>query len=160
MFEGISKATGESKAQIEANLNIIMAAKAAKLLQEGENARAILKDTGDTIRNRDTNVAAGIRNAASNSSAEKIAGMPGATQKLLRDLADGDIVKGYAIYNEKTQYEDKLFMDWSKRAMDPLEGAAFKNMYPTPKSYVDAARGHNLLSPQEEALVNKFAPKK
>ena len=149
MFNALEKLTGESKAQIENNVKMFIESAEKGKDRSLQAGIAQLQERG----------AAG-RNAASLAMQEKIAGMPGDTQKYITALGKGDIEAGYKIYNEKTQLEDKLFMDWSKRAMDPLEGAAFKNMYPTPKSYVDAARGNNALSPQDEALVNKFAPKK
>jgi len=102
MFEGLAKATGESKAQIEANLKIIMDAQAAKRLQEGENARAVLRDTGDTARNNASNAAAGVRNQASLAMQLEIAKLPGGPEKLYSVLGDGDVKKGFKYWAEAT----------------------------------------------------------
>ena len=129
MFEGLAKATGESKAQIEANLKIFTDARAAKQLQEGENARAVLRDTGDTARNTASNAAAGARNAASLAMQKTIAEMPGAQEKLYSALGGGDIKKGFKYWSEATaesKGDEALALAFAKDPM-LLEGLKTSN---------------------------------
>ena len=129
MFEGLAKATGESKAQIEANLKIFTDARAAKQLQEGENARAVLRDTGDTARNTASNAAAGVRNAASLAMQKTIAEMPGAQEKLYSALGGGDIKKGFKYWSEATaesKGDEALALAFAKDPM-LLEGLKTSN---------------------------------
>ena len=79
-----------------------MDARAAKQLQEGENARAVLRDTGDTTRNNASNAAAGARNAASLAMQLEIAKLPGGPEKLYSILGDGDVKKGFKYWSEAT----------------------------------------------------------
>jgi hypothetical protein len=102
MFAGLEKATGESKAQIETNLKIFTDAQAAERLQEGENARTVFKDKGETTRNRESNAAAGARSAASSAVQMAIAQLPGAQERLFSVLGSGDVKKGFKYWSEAT----------------------------------------------------------
>jgi len=167
MFEGLAKATGESKAQIEANLEILMKARAAKQLQEGENARAVFRDAGETARNTASNAAAGVRNAASISSAEKIAGMlpkeaqmamvlgTGTTERErlesgLRKAKELDTDDSKTIIQEYTKHVTEA----RKAMVEPMTVEAFVAQT---RMLINAVK--NKSNPQDEALVNKYAPK-
>ena len=140
MFEGISKATGDSKAQIENTLNIFTAAETARRLADRQYNTEVMKQGEETKRAEfNARTQTGIA-AANRALQEKIAGMPGATQQLILALGEGNIKEGYRLYNERPKQDDQLFLDWSKRSEDPYTGEEFRKRYPTAQVYVEAAR--------------------
>ena len=140
MFEGLAKATGDSKAQVENTVKMFMEAETARRLASRNEQLERYRQGEETKRAEfNARTQTGIA-AATRAMQEKIAGMPGATQQLILALGKGDIKEGYRLYNERPKQDDQLFLDWSKRSEDPYTGEEFRKRYPTAQVYVEAAR--------------------
>ena len=108
MFSALEKLTDRSQARIEADTTAFLTAETARRLADRQYNTEVMRQREESARNAATNVAAGIRNAASISSAEKIAAGANKPQILYQkaiDTAVAEAVSSMAYQIAKTPAE-------------------------------------------------------
>ena len=147
-----------------------MDAQAAKRLQEGENARAVLRDTGETTRaNLNASSQAGIA-AANRAMQEKIAGMPSDSARTAMLLGTGKtdqerLESGMRKAQEISENPKIIIQEYAKHrkaaedAIPPRIPMTAEEFAEQSQILIAAMKNKRNVNPAEEALVNKHAPK-
>jgi hypothetical protein len=166
MFEGLAKATGDSKAQVESTLKTYMEAETARRLADRQYNTEVMKQGEETKRAEfNARTQTGIA-AANRALQEKIAGvLPGDSRAAMvlgtgtteQERLESGLQKTQEILgNPKLIIEayTKYFKEMTDALKTPMSPEAFAT-----QTRALLAAMKNKGNPQDEALVNKYAPK-
>ena len=169
IFNAFEKLTGESKAQIESNVKMFMEAETARRLADRQYNTEVMKQGEETKRaefnaRTQTGIAAANR-AMQKTIAEMLPGETRATMMLGTGKTDQERLESGLQKAQEISGNPKLIIEaytkYSKEMIDalktPMSAEAFAAQ--TLALLEAVKKKGRLLSPQEEALVNKFAPK-